>query len=94
MSGCFLPFRLLLLLLLLLLYFKEIPVFNSNSVDPDQTPRSAAFDLGLHYLPVPYVFGINGVDKIMYVAWRASRCVGFDTRLEARHQVYAPTLSY
>ena len=22
-----------------------------NSVDPDQTPRSAASDLGLHYLP-------------------------------------------
>ena len=27
-----------------------IPVFNANSVDPDQTPRSAASDLGLHCL--------------------------------------------
>ena len=24
----------------------------ANSGDPDQTPRSAASDLGLHYLPV------------------------------------------
>ena len=30
----------------------EIPVFNANSVDPDQTPRSAASDLGLHCLPI------------------------------------------
>ena len=26
--------------------------FNANSVDPDQTPRSAASDLGLHCLPI------------------------------------------
>ena len=30
----------------------KIPVFNANSVDPDQTPRSAASDLGLHCLPI------------------------------------------
>ena len=30
--------------------FLEIPVFNANSVDFDQTPRSAASDLGLHCL--------------------------------------------
>ena len=30
-----------LLLLLLLLCFIEIPVVNSNSVDPDQTPQTA-----------------------------------------------------
>ena len=30
-------------------YFIEIPVFNANSADPDQTPRSAASDLGLHW---------------------------------------------
>ena len=29
-----------------------MPVVNANSVDPDQTPRSAASDLGLHCLPV------------------------------------------
>ena len=33
--------------------FIEIPVFNANSADPDQTPRPAASDLGLHSLPMP-----------------------------------------
>ena len=32
-----------------------IPVFNANSVDPDQTPRSVASDLGLHCLPMSNV---------------------------------------
>ena len=39
-------------LVLLLSCFKQIPVFNANNVDPDQTPRSAASDLGLHCLPM------------------------------------------
>ena len=30
----------------------EIPVFNANSVDPDQAPCSATSDLGLHCLPM------------------------------------------
>ena len=30
----------------------EIPVFNANSVDLDQTPRSVASDLGLHCFPM------------------------------------------
>ena len=37
---------------LLLQCFMEILVINANSVDPDQTPHSAASDLGLHCLPV------------------------------------------
>ena len=32
--------------------FIEIPVFNANSVDPDQTPHSAASNLSLHCLPM------------------------------------------
>ena len=32
--------------------FIEILVFSANNVDPDQTPRSAASDHGLHCLPV------------------------------------------
>ena len=32
--------------------FIEIPLFSANGVDPDQTPRSAASDLGLHCLPM------------------------------------------
>ena len=31
---------------------KIFPVFNANSVDPDQMPCSAMSDLGLHCLPV------------------------------------------
>ena len=37
---------------LLLLYLIEIPVFNANSVDTDQTPDSAASDLDLRCLPI------------------------------------------
>ena len=33
--------------------FIENPVFNANGVDPDQTPHSAASDLGLHCLQMP-----------------------------------------
>ena len=32
--------------------FVEISELNAKSVDPDQTPRSVASDLGLHCLPV------------------------------------------
>ena len=38
--------------LLLLLYFVEIPVVNAKIVDPDQMPKSAAPDLGLHCLSI------------------------------------------
>ena len=37
---------------LLLSYFKELSELNANNVDPDQTPRSAASDLGLRCLPM------------------------------------------
>ena len=30
----------------------EVPVFDANSVDTDQTPRYAASDQGLHCLPM------------------------------------------
>ena len=30
---------------------RDVLLFNANSVDPDQTPRSAASDHGLHCLP-------------------------------------------
>ena len=39
-------------LVLLLPCFIKIPIFNANSVDPDQMPCSVASDLGLHCLPV------------------------------------------
>ena len=31
-------------------FFFEIPIYNANSVDPDQTPQNAASDQGLHCL--------------------------------------------
>ena len=34
---------------------------NGNSVDPDQTPRSAASDLDLHCLPFYGTLGLNGL---------------------------------
>ena len=34
----------------------EIPIFDANSVDHDQTPRSVASDLGLHCLPMSFVW--------------------------------------
>ena len=42
----------------------EISVLNANSVDPDQTPRSAAFDLDLHCLLISifWIRGINGLN--------------------------------
>ena len=36
-------------------YIKKNPVVNANSVDADQTPRSATSDLGLHCLPVTFL---------------------------------------
>ena len=38
------------------------PVLNANSVDPDQTPHSAASDLGLHCLLIPFygLLAVNG----------------------------------
>ena len=33
-----------------------MPVNNANSVDPDQMPRSAACNLGLHCLPMSFLW--------------------------------------
>ena len=42
------------LVFLLLSCFVEISELNANSVDPDQTPRPVASDLGLQCLPVSH----------------------------------------
>ena len=49
-------------LFLLLPCLISIPDQNANRVDPDQTPRYAASDLGQHCLPIPFygTLGING----------------------------------
>ena len=50
---------------LLLSGFKEMPVFNANSVYPYQTLRSAASDLGSHcHCPCYWKLGINGFRDI------------------------------
>ena len=41
---------------LLLPCFIKTPVFNANSVDPDQMPHSAVYDLILHCLPVSFLW--------------------------------------
>ena len=38
---------------------KEIPVFNTNSVDPDQMPHSGASHLGMHCLPITIFDGLQ-----------------------------------
>ena len=43
-------------LVLLLPCSIEILVFNANSLDPDQTPHSAASDLGLGCLPMSHLW--------------------------------------
>ena len=43
-------------LVLLLPCFIEIPVLNANGVVPDQTPRFAASDLGLHCLQMSLIW--------------------------------------
>ena len=50
-------------LFLSLLCFIEIPVFNANSVDPDQMQHSVASDLGLHCLPITLL----GVSRLKWV---------------------------
>ena len=44
------------LVFLLISCFVEVCELNANSVDPDQTPRSAASDLGLHCLSMSFLW--------------------------------------
>ena len=46
--------------------FYRFSLLNANSVDPDQTPRSAASDLGLHCLPMFHLWdaGLKWVKSI------------------------------
>ena len=46
-------------LFLLLSFIIESPVLNINSVNPNQTPRSAASDLGLHCLPISLLWNAS-----------------------------------
>ena len=44
------------LVFIVIMFCKIIFELNANSVDPDQTPRSAASDLGLHGLPMSFLW--------------------------------------
>ena len=46
------------------LVFIEIPVLNANSVEPDQTPQSAASDLGLDCCKFPF-YGTLGLNELV-----------------------------
>ena len=54
-------------LFLLSLFIIEISVLNANSIDPDQTPHSAASDLGLQYLPMSF-YGTPGMNRLNLLA--------------------------
>ena len=50
-------------LVLFLPYFIEIPVFNANSLDPDQMSQNAASDLGLDCSQCP-IYGTPGINGL------------------------------
>ena len=52
--------------------FMEIPVFNANSLDHDQMPRSSASDLGLHYLPMPLLCFNSTLSKWVNVPYKCA----------------------
>ena len=60
----------------------------ANSGDPDETPRFAASDLGLHYLPIT-ILGVSRLQWVnvhydMYAQWRlGSSCSLTQSRLES-----------
>ena len=51
---------------LLLPYFTEIPMLNANSVEPDQTTRSAASDLGLQRLPMSLLWDATHIWVMLF----------------------------
>ena len=49
-----------------------ILILNANSVDPDQTPRSAASDLGLHCLPMSLLR--DAMLRMQVLIWSVIAC--------------------
>ena len=64
------------------LCFIEIPVFNANIVDPNQTLRSVASDLGLYCLPMSLVWDTrhNWIKYMLHIKYM----YGLFTLLEKR----------
>ena len=57
--------------LFLLSCFEEIFEQNATSVDPDQTPRSVASDLGLHCLHMPLLWDVRlkWINELLFVSF-------------------------
>ena len=52
-------------------------VFNANSVDPDQTPRSAVSDLGLHRLSLSLLWDTR--HKWVKTSWKIlTTCISYN----------------
>ena len=79
-------------LLFIIIMFLEISVFDANSVDPDQTPRSAASDPGLHCLPMPFLWGARH-KSIVYLG-RVKRKGSFEIRkcADSDHHAHVQTI--
>ena len=45
---------------------KESPEENANTVDPDQTLRSVASDLGFHCLPMSFLWAARHFKPVSY----------------------------
>ena len=56
---------------------KMVELF-ANSGNPDQTPPSAASDLGLHCLPTTLL----GVSRLQWVKWKHERTIIHRTQIE------------
>ena len=65
-KGCLVSF--------IITIFIETPMFNVNSVDPDQTPLSAASDLDLHCLPMSLLWNarLKLVKPMLADVWSVS----------------------
>ena len=65
------------------MFYRKACYLNANTVDPDQTPRSAASDRGLHCLPVFFFLDARlkwvkkkEEDSLSEAAWRAVKQKG------------------
>ena len=82
--------------------FIKIPVFNANSVDPDQMPQNVAFDLGLHCLPVTlfldathkWVRGKENTSRETTLTWKYLPLLPFLLRNTHKGKNLLPNLSF
>ena len=81
MKGCLINF--------LIPSFIEIPLLNANREDPDQTPHSAASDLGLHCLSMSHLWDA----RLQWVNdFLQNRIVHRSMNYKTQRQVEGPTI--